>query len=142
MARTEFGISDFIWRFIPALVLVTLTYNPLKWSFFHWVTGPEVEFSPLMILAGIALLIGYGVYLSATLKSLGPIGVLVVVVFFLVLLWVFYSYGILTPDDPSEIAWIALVILALTLAIGMSWSGIWRRMTGQVTTDSVDDDGH
>jgi len=140
MARGEFGISGFLWRFIPALALVVLTYNPFKWSYFHWVMQPDGDGIPLKILAGIILLIGYGVYLTATFKSMGAIGVIVVVVFFAALLWVFHSYGLLSFDDTTQAAWIALVILALTLAIGMSWSGFWRRMTGQVTTDAVDDD--
>jgi hypothetical protein len=142
MARGEFGIGGFLWRFLPALALVLLTYNPLKWSYFHWVMQPEGEGLPLKILAGIVLLIGYGIYLTATFKSLGAIGVIVVIVFFISLLWVFYSYGWLSLDDSTQFGWIALVLLALTLAIGMSWSGFWRRMTGQVTTDSVDDDDH
>ncbi|MCB1714829.1 MAG: hypothetical protein KDK04_07685 [Candidatus Competibacteraceae bacterium] len=142
MARADFGFSGFLWRFIPALALVFLTYNPLKWSYFHWVMQPEGDSIPLKVLVGIILLIGYGVYLTATFKSMGPIGVIIVIVFFLVLLWVFYSYGWLQINDPSEFAWVALIIIALTLAIGMSWSGFWRRMTGQVTTDSVDDDPH
>ena len=138
---TNFGFTGFLWRLIPALALVFLTYNPLGWSYYHWVMGPEGgDNLPLKVLAGIVLLIGYGVYLTATFKSMGPIGVIIVVAFFLVLLWVFYYYNWLTPDNPTEFAWIALIILALTLAIGMSWSGFWRRMTGQVTTDAVEDD--
>ena len=143
MARTNFGFGEFLWRFVIALALVLLTYNPLEWSYFHWVMQGTNDGLPLKILAGIILLIGYGIFLTATFKSMGATGVVIIIAFFLVLLWVFYSYGWLRPNDPGEIAWIALLILALTLSIGMSWSGLWRRMTGQVTTDSVEDDhGH
>jgi len=30
------------------------------------------------------------------------------------------------------------VCLAVLLAVGMSWSYIWRRLTGQVAVDEVD----
>lgn len=138
--RSDFGFDEFLWRFIPALILVFLTYNPSGWSYAHWVLAASEGSMPLQILAGLVLLIGYGIYFTATFKSMGPIGVIVVFAFFAVLLWVFHAYGWLRLDDPSEFAWLGLLIFALILAIGMSWSGIWRRMTGQVTTDSVDVD--
>ena len=140
MALAEFGLKGFLWRWIPALILVLITYNPLGYSFYHWVMG-EGGSVPIQVLIGLVLLIGYAIYLSATWKSMGLLGVIVVVAFFLVLLWVFYSLGWIRPDDPSEFAWIALIILSIVLAVGMSWSGIWRRLTGQVTVDDMDGDG-
>jgi hypothetical protein len=35
-------------------------------------------------------------------------------------------------------AWVSMVCLALLLAIGMSWSHVRRRMTGQVDVDDVE----
>jgi hypothetical protein len=35
--------------------------------------------------------------------------------------------------------WIVLVGLAAILTVGLSWSHIWRRLTGQYTVDDVDD---
>jgi hypothetical protein len=34
--------------------------------------------------------------------------------------------------------WIAIVCVALLLALGLSWSHLWRRLTGQVDTDDFD----
>lgn len=135
---TKFGLSSFLWRLGAAFLLVVVTYNPLKYSYYHWVVDGGQEGLPLKVLIGLLLLVGYGIFLTATWKSMGVIGMLIVVVFFLVLLWVFYSLGWIQPDDPSEFAWIAIIILAAVLAIGMSWSGIWRRLTGQVTVDDVE----
>ena len=115
-----------------------MTYNPLKYSYYHWVVDGGQEGLPFKVLIGLLLLVGYGIFLTATWKSMGVMGMLIVVVFFLVLLWVFYSLGWIQPDNPTEFAWIAIIILAAVLAIGMSWSGIWRRLTGQVTVDDVE----
>ncbi len=143
MARTRFGFAGFVWRWIPALILVFLTYNPLKWSYVHWLAQSSVhDMLAIKVLAGLVLAIGYGIYLTATWKSMGPEGLTVLVVFFAVLLWVFYAVGWLRPSSSSEYAWIAILILATILALGMSWSGIWRRLTGQVTTDVVEDEEH
>lgn len=143
MARTRFGLAGFVYRWIPALILVFITYNPLRWSYVHWVASTHLhDMLAIKVLAGLVLLIGYGVYLTATWKSIGPEGLIVLVIFFAVLLWVFYTLGWIRPSNPTEYAWIALIILATILAIGMSWSGIWRRLTGQVTTDVVEDEEH
>jgi hypothetical protein len=37
----------------------------------------------------------------------------------------------------TEFTWVILVILSVMLAIGLSWSHVWRRLTGQF---EVDDD--
>jgi hypothetical protein len=36
--------------------------------------------------------------------------------------------------------WIALLCLSGLLAIGMSWSHVRRRLTGQIDVDAVDED--
>jgi hypothetical protein len=38
----------------------------------------------------------------------------------------------------STLTWIVLVGLSLLLAVGMSWSHIRRRLTGQVDVDEVE----
>jgi hypothetical protein len=43
----------------------------------------------------------------------------------------------LSIDSVTEFTWVILIILSLMLAIGLSWSHVWRRLTGQF---EVDDD--
>lgn len=45
-------------RFLFALLLVMLTYNPSGTSYVHWVYQSLDMSSPYQILSGIALLIG------------------------------------------------------------------------------------
>jgi len=45
----------------------------------------------------------------------------------------------LSLDSEGTIAWIVLIILSLILAVGMSWSHIRRRMSGQFDVDEKDD---
>ena len=42
-----------------------------------------------------------------------------------------------SPTGSATIAHIALVAIALVLGVGMSWSLVSRRLTGQVDTDQV-----
>jgi hypothetical protein len=48
------------------------------------------------------------------------------------------SKGWLDVDNRSTMAWVVLLILGLMLGIGMSWSHIRRRLSGQAAVDRVD----
>ena len=137
-----FGLTSFLWRLGLALILVLATYNPLLWSYFPMITGSEGIPLAVQILIGLVLLICYGIFLVATWKSIGVGGVIIVVVFLGVLIW---ATGLVESiQDIKEkgtlLQWLGLIIFAMILAIGMSWSGIWRRLTGQVTTDEIGSD--
>lgn len=51
------------------------------------------------------------------------------------LVWMLKDYGILNPDNPSLLSWIALIVVGIILGIGLSWSLLRARVTGQVEVD-------
>jgi hypothetical protein len=132
--------SGFLLRFLAAFVLVFATYNPSEYSYYHWVSRNLSEPSPMMALAGIVLLIGWTIYLRATARSLGIFGLLLAAAFFSAILWLAIDWGLLRVDNVTAMTYIILVILCGILAIGISWSHIRRRMTGQVDVDEIEDD--
>jgi len=134
------GFEGVVIRFVFALVLVFATYNPSTYSYFHWAEGSFPEFTPALAICGLFLIISWGVYLRATFRSLGVIGLLLAAAFFASFVWLFYDLGWLQADNAGVMMWVVLVIVSLLLAIGMSWSHIRRRLTGQVDIDDVDDD--
>jgi hypothetical protein len=139
MAQDNIGFGGFGLRFVAALLLVLLTFNPSGWSFFHWVAAAIPDVTPLMALAGVALLIAWIVFLRATMRSLGVGGVLLALAFFGVLIWVVVWYGWLSMQNTRALVWIALVIVAAILSMGLSWSHIRRRLSGQADVDQVDE---
>ncbi len=128
-----------ILRFIFAILLVLLTYNPTGYSYFHWFYHSLDNFTPYIAIAGVALVIGWVLYVRATLESLGLMGLLLAGIFFGCMVWLFVYWGWLSLTNVSAVTWVIEVILAALLAIGMSWSHIHRRMTGQVDVDQVED---
>ena len=54
------------------------------------------------------------------------------------LLWLLVSQGWLDLHNVRAVVWIALVVLSLILAVGMSWSHVNRRLSGQTDVDPVD----
>lgn len=132
----SFQFSSFVTRFIIALVLVLVSFNPSGYSFFHWVTQ-QLFALPVLLLMGVVLLIGWVIFLRATLRSLGPIGITLAMALFACLVWVAIYYNLLAVGSTLFI-YIILVVVSAVLAIGMSWSHVRRRMSGQADMDDVD----
>lgn len=144
MARTRFTLTSFIIRLLLATVLVFVTYNPLEpWSYFHWALRPLFEnfsdFSILKGLVGVGLLIGWGVFLGATIGSLGSIGTILVALFFGLMLWWLIDIGWITMEKSNTLNWLVLIAISLVLGAGVSWSHIRRRLTGQVDVDETEE---
>lgn len=140
MAAKSFNFLSFLVRLVLALVLVFASYNPSGYSWYHWFAGAAERLNPLLILALVVLVIGWVIYLRATLRSLGEIGTVLAIAFFAALTWVMVDYGLISLDNPSALTWVVLTMLAAIMATGMSWSHIRRRLSGQLDIDDVDQD--
>ena len=138
MADDRVGWLGMLLRVVAALVLVFLTYNPTGHSYYHWVLMDPAGFSALKALAGALLLAAWVFYLRAAISSLGWLGVILLLLILGALVWLLVEQKILDPSQPGVPSWIALVLLALVLGIGMSWSLVRRRLTGQVDVDAID----
>jgi len=136
---TEFNAGSFLGRWIFALALVFGTYNPTQWCYFNWATAQSTTFGPIVAIVGIALLIGWIIFIRATFMSMGWLGITLGAALFGSVVWLFVDQGWLSLDSEGTIAWVVLVILSLILAVGMSWSHIRRRLSGQFDVDEKDD---
>ncbi|MEQ1801954.1 MAG: DUF6524 family protein [Gammaproteobacteria bacterium] len=136
-----FTASSVFLRLIFALVVVLLTFNPSGFSFFHWARDAFLASSlgPLHVLAGLALLAGWVLFVQATRQSLGLFGILLVGSLFAVLVWMLFFYDVVNSTDSSTLTWIVLIGVAVILTIGMCWAHLRRRLSGQATVDEVRD---
>ncbi len=128
----------FALRLLAAIVLVMFTFNPTGHSFYHWVASSLPRVTPLEAVVGVLLLAGWLVFLTATMRSIGLLGVALVVAFFAAVIWLVVSWGWLDPHNTAAMAWIVLFVFAMILAVGVSWSHIRRRLTGQTDVDEVE----
>ena len=131
----------FLWRLVAALILVLLTYNPSGHSAYHWITSAisNSDFGPLHLLLVAFLLIGWVIYWIATWRALGTLGVALAALVLGAIIWLLFDIGLLESRSVSAVSWISLICLALVLAIGVSWSHVWRKLTGQINVEDVDD---
>ncbi|MEX0371728.1 MAG: DUF6524 family protein [Tateyamaria sp.] len=128
----------FIARWIFAFGLLAATYNPTEYNYVSWVLGYGTENLSIAVLTGLLLLIGYIIYLRATLRSIGGLGMALVLAVVAALLWVLYDLGLLTLDNNNLNTWLGLFALSLVLGIGLNWSHVRRRLSGQADMDDVD----
>ena len=131
--------SGVVLRFLFALLLVLLSYNPSGYSFFHWVYNNLSHITPYIVIAGLILVIGWGIYIKATLNSLGILGVIMLAALFASLVWLFIYWGFLSVSNISAMAWVIEILLAALLAVGMCSSHFTRRMSGQLDVDEIED---
>jgi len=129
----------FVLRWLVALGLLSATFNPTEWNYIRWTRENFSEQMPLAVLLGLVLLVGYIVYLRATLRSIGPFGMGLVLALVGAMLWVLHDFGILTLENTSMNVWLGLISLSLVLGIGLSWSHVRRRLSGQADMDDVDE---
>jgi len=136
-SQNDFNALSFFLRFLFAILLVFLTFNPSGYSWVHWLTSetPAVY----KAVTGVVLLIGWVIYLRATWYSLGPIGTIIAAAFFGVFIWLFVEWGLLSLESSSVVLWVVEFVLSGVLAVGMSWAHIRRKLSGQYTTDETND---
>jgi hypothetical protein len=127
-------------RFGIALFLVLITWNPIDFNYIDWARTTWSEQPPVVFLLGIVLLIAWVVFLRATLRSLGPIGITLAVSLAGGIFWLLLDFGLVDLANGTAIAWVLLVLLAAILAAGMSWSHLRRRWAGQADVDDLDDE--
>ncbi len=129
----------FLLRWLFAFLLLAATYNPTRWNVVRWGTDNFDRQLPLVVLAALVLLIGYIIYLRATLRSIGMFGMLLILAVVGTVIWVLYDQGWVSLENPTVNTWIAVVALSLVLAVGLSWSIVRRKLSGQADVDDVDE---
>ena len=75
----------------------------------------------------------------ATHRSLGPFGLLLAAALIGGIIWWLTDLGLVSVGSVAAMTWVILLCLSLLLAVGLSWSHVWRRLTGQYEVDDDDD---
>lgn len=125
-------------RWIGAFLLLAAIFNPTDWNYVRWAQASWGTQTPLIVFLGLILAVAAMVYLVATMRSIGILGAVVIAAIFAAGLWVLTDWGLLALGDSALNTWLAILVLSLILGIGMSWSILRQRLSGQQTTDEVD----
>lgn len=120
-------------RILFAVILVIATWNPAGVSYVQWALIDTSTFDATKALVGVLLLAGWILAVRATWVSLGLMGVVLAAVVIGVFVWWLISIGIVATDGRGFL-WIVLVAVGTVLGLGMGWSLVRAKATGQVET--------
>lgn len=137
---SKFGWDSFIIRFMFASIVVFATYNPESVSYVDWIKEELPTFTVYKGFVGVILVICWLILIRATIGSLGAIGIILATAFFGLLIWLILDVFNLPTDSVRVITYIIQVMIVCVLSIGVSWSHIRRRVSGQVDTDEIERD--
>ena len=125
-------------RWLGAFVLLAAIFNPTEWNYLRWARSNWADQMPLAVFLGLLLAVAYMVYVVATLRSIGAFGVVLIAAIFGAGLWVLIDWGVLTLANPSFNLWLGILVLSLILGIGLSWSILRQRLSGQASVDEIE----
>ncbi|MDJ0628703.1 MAG: DUF6524 family protein [Rhodobacter sp.] len=126
-------------RWLFAFVLVAATFNPTEWNFVRWAAAHYDDRLSLVVLLGLVLVVGYVIFLRATLRSIGGFGMALVLALVAALIWVLYDFGLLSLGNRDLNVWLGIFALSAVLGIGLGWSFVRRALSGQYDVDDADE---
>ena len=132
MASGSISFVGIVIRIVISIALVLVTYNPSGHSFVHWVFTDLSTFDPLKAFLGVLILVAWVVFVRTARTALGTLGILLSALLLGTLVWLLFGLHLLSNAGSSTMVWIVLVATGIVLGIGLSWSLIRQRATGQV----------
>ena len=131
-----FGPVNFLQRWLLTVFIVFATYNPSGMSFLHWAVSPGSNKS-VVAAVGVAIL-GVFVFIArSTWRSMKLIGITITALFCILFSVMLIDLRVIALTSTEVFEVIALVVIASTLGVGLSFSAIRARLSGQIDSDDV-----
>lgn len=130
---------SFVLRWLFAFALLAATFNPTQYNYINWAGQNFSDQMPVAVFLGLVLVVGYVIYVRATLRSIGAFGMFLVLAVVSALVWVLYDNGFLVFGNSDALVWLGILALSIVLGIGLSWSFVRRALSGQYDVDDADD---
>lgn len=126
-------LGGFLVRWAGCVFVVFATFNPTGYSYYHWIVGTGDAQLALKVAAGLALGTAYLAAVRIARVALGSSGFITGLVAATLV-----SIAMLSLVSPGTrfaevVHYLHLVSVGTTLAVGVSWSHIKHRVTGQAT---------
>lgn len=135
MKTEQIDIAGIAIRVVLALLLVLVAYNPSGHSYVDWALRDFSAFSALKGFVGAVLLAAWVFAIRTPLASMGILGIGLLLLVLGTLVWLLIDVGALKDESPGVLTRIALLVAGTVLGVGLSWSAIRQRLTGQVEAD-------
>lgn len=134
---SSFGFPNLLVRWLAAVFLVLATYNPSGTSYIHWLTDTTDTRWSLKALIGIVMAVMNLTFFFATVRSLGITGILAAAIFCVTVVWTLQDHGYLHSLTNWTWVTVILILVGSVQAVGVSWSHIRGRLSGQADSNDV-----
>jgi len=128
-------VASIIPRVLFAVALVLLTWNPSGWSYVDWALRDRSAFDAVKAFFGVLLFGGWVFCVRSAWVSLGAVGLVLVGALLATVVWMLVQFGVVEPGSTKTLLWMVLVAVGVVLGVGLSWSKVRQRATGQVEAD-------
>ncbi len=128
-------MASIIPRVLFAVALVLLTWNPSGWSYVDWALRDRSAFDAVKAFFGVLLFGGWVFCVRSAWVSLGAVGLVLVGALLATVVWMLVQFGVVEPGSTKTLLWMVLVAVGVVLGVGLSWSKVRQRATGQVEAD-------
>jgi len=118
-----------------AVALVLLTWNPSGWSYVDWALRDRSAFDAVKAFVGVLLLGGWIFCWRSAWVSLGAVGIVLVAALVATVVGMLLQFHLVEPGSTQTLLWIVLVAIGIVLGVGLAWSKVRQRATGQVEAD-------
>jgi len=132
MAVQGISWSGVAFRLVLAVALVLVTFNPSGHSFYHWLMTPPLGITATKAFLSVALVVAWVVCLRTAYLALGMLGVVLGCLLLGAFVWMLFDMNLLRPDGRQTMVWLGLIVFGAVLGLGLSWSLIRARATGQI----------
>jgi len=117
-------------RFVLSATLLLATWNPTGHSWVHQLRALWPRVNGLFALMTVVLTIAWVVLFRAVWRSLGLIGVGLLVALLSAMVWVGIDFGLLDVHNRTFASWLALFLIAVVHTIGLTWGDLKKRVNG------------
>ena len=137
MANEPLPLAFVFARFLFSLALVLATYNPTGYSFYHWITDLAAGPLSAKVFVGLILAMIYYAIFRVVIAAFRRAGLIVGGLAGVLLAIELASIVAAWRSHPSWHFYIllsqyaALCAIAMVLSVGVSWSQLIERLTGQ-----------
>ncbi|MBK5922490.1 DUF6524 family protein [Rhodovulum sulfidophilum] len=114
-------MSGFLLRWLVAFLLLAATYNPTEYNYIAWAQANFATSKPLVIGLGVMLALALLIYVVAAVRTLGLLGLFLLVVIMALLGYILVGNGTLQLELNSFNIWGCAILLSLILGATMSW---------------------
>lgn len=144
MVYGRFTWKSYAVRLLLATALVMTTYNPTGLSYLHWIIAYSSELIVFKILVGLVISLFWLLFIHAAMRSLGKVGLFLVVLFFGLFFWLIFGGFVISNKEQeiefssSWLQWVIVLTLSFVLSVGISWSHLKKWLVGLYDVDDMD----